>query len=540
MAHTSYDMEGNEMKKTLKVVTLLVWLLAGLVFLLPQSPITLVNKTAVAPPATGLYASRPTNYTFVATSAGTGVRTNSPPQNAYDGNNGTSSTWSYVTGLAIYGTSNGYVEFNVYSPVEEPPRGSHITQVDLHSYFRVTVVSSGDAVLSLGFAVGSSGETQLMAPRDVAAIYNIYNASVAKPGGGAWTWEDVSNLKYRFKRNDPTPADASGGTMLIYEVWATVHYELTQTVAISPKVQTPIPSQVKINVTGIEELYGIEFKITYNTTAITVNSVTWGTYLDTTAGGAANTYEQVIELNDAIGFVWATQSITGNRKGGNIASGTWQTLATLNIATQSGGPTNLDFDIKLAGHNYLVKEVYPAYFVLIQPGHDVGVTNVVAAPVSVTRGEDVDVDVTVINEGDYIETFNLNTYVNTSAGTTLIDTRLVTNLARNTPQIVSLTWDTRDFAAGNYTLSATAATRGVIDTDSTDNTDYGTLVEVNPLFGDITEDGWVNYLDLIAVNFAWGTHSGDLSWNLRADLNGDNIIDARDLRLLAEAWEPPV
>jgi hypothetical protein len=531
----SYDSEGNEMKRTLSIVTLLIWLTVAFVLVLPQSPIMVMNKTVAAAPDIVQYSSSPTNHSFVPVG---GVRTGTEALRAYDGTNSTYASWSY-TRTATYGGQDGYIEFNVYGPRTGPPRGSRITQVDLKVVFRVLVIASVDAQLQLSYLVGPSPtETVLYAwNRAPAAWYNNTYTNQAEPNNGAWSWEDVSNIKFRFNRRDPNTVDSSGTTSL-YEVWAKVYYEAEQTVAIWPKTQSPVPSQIKINVTAIEELYGFEFKMTYNTTAMTVTSVQLGSFLNNTASAqGGSTFGALIELNDAEGFVWATQSIRGNLRGGNVASGAWQTLATINIAP-STGPTNVDFDIKLAGLNYLTKEVYPASFTLIQPGHDVAVTNVVAAPISVTRGENVNVGVTVKNEGDYIETFYLLTYANTSAGVTLIENRTITGLGLGATQVVPITWSTRDFGAGNYTVSATAVTRGVIDADSADNTKYGNLVEVNPLFGDITQDGWVDESDLVAIDFAWGTQHGDDLFNLYADLNTDSIIDVRDLRLLGEAWEP--
>ncbi|HKZ93466.1 MAG TPA: CARDB domain-containing protein [Candidatus Bathyarchaeia archaeon] len=529
------------MNKAIKIMLLLLALALASVLTASDKVAPFQIESASAPPVTGTYASRPSNYTF---SSGVFARF---PDRAYDGSNATTNVanWAHTNG-AGYGTSNGYFELNVYGPRAAPPRGSRITRVDLHVvFFVVSQTSDTGATMYINYRVSpSTTNTTLQswtrAQLNVSAPWhNRTYTNQADPNGGGWAWEDLSNLKFRFNRQDPSTPSTSG-VLRIHEVWATVYYEFTQTVAIYPKIQSPIPSQVKINVTGIEELYGFEFKMTYNATAITVTSVQLGPYLNTTAG-AGNTYGALLKLNDTAGFVWATQSIRGNIRGGNIAYGTWQTLATINIATQSGGPTNLNFEVKLAGHNYLIKKAYPGSFTLIQPGHDVAVTNIVPTPTTVTRGDNVTVDVTVRNDGDYIETFYLSTYANTSAATSLIETKTVSGLGLGATQVVSFTWNTRDFPRGNYTVSAVAATIGVLDTDSTDNTLYNlaSVVEVNPLFGDINEDGWVSSADLAAINFSWGTQPGDLLWNLNADLSSDSFIDAEDLRLLGEAWEPP-
>jgi hypothetical protein len=527
------------MNKTVKITILLFALVSASLFTVSNFSKPFSIESAKASPAL-VYNSRPSNYTF---SSGVFSRF---PDRAYDGANGTNkyAFWAHTRGpTSGYGTSNGYIEFNIFGPRADPPRGSTITQVDLHVvFYLVQQTADTTATMYLNYRVNPSTTNQSLQSWTRAQLtsttwFNRTYTNIAEPNGGGWTWEDLANLKLRFNRQ--STAAASQGTMQIHEIWATVTYEPTQIVAISPKAQSPIPSQVKINVTGIEELYGFEFKMTYNTTAITVTSVSLGPYLNTTAGGTANTFGRLIKLNDTAGFVWATQTMTGNRRGGNVLSGTWVTLATINIATQSGGPTNLNFEVKLAGHNYLIKKAYPGSFTLIQPGHDAAVTNVIAAPTSVTRGDNVAITVTVKNEGDYVETFYVSAYANTSAGETLIETKTVTNLARGATQGVPFTWNTRDFGSTNYTVSGKTTLRGVVDVDSTDDRKYySTLIEVNPRFGDIDDDGWVDVGDIAAINFAWGAQPGDLLYNLRADVNADGIINAEDLALVGHAWDP--
>jgi len=517
------------MRKTFKIMILLLGLvtassLGSFSIFIPN-----IVETVQASPDT--YDSRATSFTF-----STGVIVLFPLR-AYDNSNTTYSGWYYTRGYPECGTSDGYFELNMYGPKVGSPRGSRITRVDLKVSYYVVSQASTDATLKLSYLVSPSAtETTLRGPiRETAGWYNLTYNNQADPNGGGWSWEDVTDLKFRFTRADPSTAD-TGGEMRIHEVWTTVHYEFSQVVAIYPKVQSPIPSSVKINVTGIEELYGFEFKMTYNTTAITVTGFTLGPFLNTTAGGTANTYSYKVKLDDAAGIVWATQSITGDRRGGSVAVGSWATLATINIATDAGGPTNLNFEVKLAGHNYVLKKTYPIAFTLIQPGHDLAVTNVNAVPTTVTRGDLVNIDVTVKNEGDYIETFTVTIY---AAGNEIV-TKTVSSLGLGATTVVSHSWDTRPHPASNYLITAQAKTQaGITDVDSADNTGTGPTVIVNPLFGDIDQDGWVSVSDLVLLQQAFGCTPSDPNYTLDKDLNTDSIIDVRDLRLLGRAWEPP-
>ena len=522
------------MNKALRITALVIGLLIALVCIVPNSPLSNLNKTVAASPTVIQYSSSPTNDTFIPTP---GVKTGSATQNAHDNDNSTWATWSYTRGLSTYGTSDGYWECNVYSPRAGAPRGSTITQVDLKISYKVTTQASTDATLEFAYLVNPSGSSNnlygpIRAPA-TAYIVNSTYTNVAEPNDASWSWEDITNLKFRLIRLDPNAADGGGYTN-VYEVWATIHYKFTQQVAIDPKVQSPIPTSVEINVTGVEELYGFEFKLTYNTTVLTATGITYE-YLDTVAGGGgANTYESTIDLDDAAGFVWATQSMTGDRRGGNLASGTWGRLANITFTVSGTGPTNLNFEVKLLGNNYVLKKTYPISYTLIQPGHDIAADGAFAFPSTVTRGDLVDVGVHVVNTGDYVETlFNVTIY----ADEVPIETKTVSSLGIGADTTVPFTWDTRTSPSGTYTISA-RLTLTRPDADPTNNIVIGNDVLVNPLLGDIDLDGWVDEVDLSMLSNAFGSQPGDPNWYGDADLDPDNIIDAYDLNILGNAWEP--
>jgi hypothetical protein len=61
-------------------------------------------------------------------------------------------------------------------------------------------------------------------------------------------------------------------------------------------------------------------------------------------------------------------------------------------------------------------------------------------------------------------------------------------------------------------------------------------VNTVPLVGDIDHDGDVDSADLGALTLAYGSTPSKPNWNAAADLNGDLIIDVKDLRLLGKNW----
>jgi len=83
--------------------------------------------------------------------------------------------------------------------------------------------------------------------------------------------------------------------------------------------------------------------------------------------------------------------------------------------------------------------------------HDVAVTNVTPSKSVVGQGYSLNINVTVANQGDYAETFNVTVYANTTS----IATQTVT-LESGDSTTITFTWNTTGFAKGNYTISAYA------------------------------------------------------------------------------------
>jgi len=81
--------------------------------------------------------------------------------------------------------------------------------------------------------------------------------------------------------------------------------------------------------------------------------------------------------------------------------------------------------------------------------HNIAVTRVLPAKYIVEPGEILPINVTVINKGDFIETFNLTLYANTTA----IQTVTLTIEGGNSTTL-TIMWNTGGFASGSYTIRA--------------------------------------------------------------------------------------
>jgi predicted thioesterase len=84
--------------------------------------------------------------------------------------------------------------------------------------------------------------------------------------------------------------------------------------------------------------------------------------------------------------------------------------------------------------------------------HDVAITDVTPSPTSVTTGESVTVNVTVENEGDFAETFDVTAYYDG----TVIDTITSVSLNSGESNVLPFTWDTTGVTVGIYVIGANA------------------------------------------------------------------------------------
>ena len=155
-------------------------------------------------------------------------------------------------------------------------------------------------------------------------------------------------------------------------------------------------------------------------------------------------------------------------------------------------------------------------------GHDIAVVGVEPAKSAVGQNYSMSILVTVKNYDTFIETFTTRVYANA----TVIASQTITLPSGNTSQLV-FTWNTTDFAYGNYAISAYA--QPVLgETDIEDNTFVDGYVFVS-IPGDVNSDQRVNILDAILLAIAFGSRPGAPSWSPNADINDDhrvNILDA--------------
>jgi parallel beta-helix repeat protein len=162
------------------------------------------------------------------------------------------------------------------------------------------------------------------------------------------------------------------------------------------------------------------------------------------------------------------------------------------------------------------------------PIYDVAVIDVIHSKTgclpmpTVGQNYNVSIYVKVENEGDFEETFNLTTYVNTTA-----IRELQVTLTPGENKTLIFTWNTSGFAKGNYTIWAYAwPVLGETYTEDNTLTDGWVIVTIP---GDVNGDHLADISDLVITVGVIPSAPGWPNWNPNADINGDGVCDISDL-----------
>jgi hypothetical protein len=161
--------------------------------------------------------------------------------------------------------------------------------------------------------------------------------------------------------------------------------------------------------------------------------------------------------------------------------------------------------------------------------HDVTVTVVTLLNSTIWYTQKTNITVVVKNTGKNTETFNVTVYY----GSNVLAVKNVNNLAPAASNNLVYIFSSSGISSGSYQIQA-VATPVPGETHTSDNTvPDGTLtIKV----ADANVDSVVNVIDLAILGRAYGASSGNSRYDSRADFNKDNVVDYRDLNLLALSW----
>lgn len=286
---------------------------------------------------------------------------------------------------------------------------------------------------------------------------------------------------------------------------------------------TLIPcSEFDINITldDVEDIKSCQFNLTYNTEPLTVIGITFFKVLNQIPTPS-------MILDDQAGFIWV-KLIYPN----TITTYSPLPLIKITFHVDAFGISWLnltDTRIKDSLGQPIIHEVQNGYFASVI--RDIAIIDVKTYSTLVYQGWLTYINVTVKNEGDLTETFDVKAFYDV----TLINMITVENLPPNENMTITFTWDTAGVpACSNYTISAEAVPV-LYETDLEDNILTDGVVEVW-LMGDINGDRVVDMTDMGLVGAAFGSAPGDLYWRAEADLDQNNLVDMTDLGLVAQNY----
>jgi hypothetical protein len=163
-----------------------------------------------------------------------------------------------------------------------------------------------------------------------------------------------------------------------------------------------------------------------------------------------------------------------------------------------------------------------------QPVHDICITDVILSKTIIGQGYDHLINVTVKNEGNCPETFDITLQANQVE----VETLTVNNLPRGACITVTLVWNATGLDYGDYTI-VVHSLPVADETDTLDNDfNCGTVKVTVP--GDVNGDFELKREDIDILLEGFGSTLGRPAWNVNCDINNDGKTDLGDIVILLD------
>jgi hypothetical protein len=164
---------------------------------------------------------------------------------------------------------------------------------------------------------------------------------------------------------------------------------------------------------------------------------------------------------------------------------------------------------------------------------DIAVTKIMLSKTVASQGYGTDIKVTVANQGDYLETFNVTVFANT---TSIEGSPKTVTLTNGNSTTLTFTWNTTDFARGKYIINATVSNvPGETYASESNNTLIGGSI-ILTIPGDIDGNFRVQLADLVLLAQAYNSKPGEVNWKPNADIDGNEVVGLSDLVILAQNY----
>ena len=155
--------------------------------------------------------------------------------------------------------------------------------------------------------------------------------------------------------------------------------------------------------------------------------------------------------------------------------------------------------------------------------HDISIADVSPSKTVVGEKLTLNLSVSVENQGDFVEIFNITAYANT----TIIGTFENFALASGEAKTLSFIWNTTGAVKGNYTITAKATTV-LGETDIDDNTLVADEFVCVSIPGDVDCDFDVDLYDAVKLLVVYGVEKGNSKYDPNCDIDMDGDIDLYD------------
>lgn len=156
--------------------------------------------------------------------------------------------------------------------------------------------------------------------------------------------------------------------------------------------------------------------------------------------------------------------------------------------------------------------------------HDVAIVSAALGSDEVYVGWTVDVNVTVENAGDYVESFNVTVYSDDN----VIEMFNVSNLLIGKNTTLAFTWNTTGLTPCHTYVVKCEADVVPGETNVENNVYVAGNVKIK-MVGDVNSDGTINIIDIATIAIGYGSNVGDSRYSLICDLNRDDTINILDL-----------
>jgi hypothetical protein len=288
------------------------------------------------------FSSSPTNYTFTNYAA----KDISDPTYSYDGNPATATTWQVAKAAPSIGT----YEVNTFGT-----SGAPTTETIVFVDFKMNYEFDGgsDDEYRILYYVSPSVTPVVLQGWSNAAFgpTTVTWLAQSEPNDGAWSWVDITSIRIVVEGGPGADTTTDREVFYEYEAWVSVYSVRSSTVCVNPPSLTDpsSPFTVNINISNVDDLYGWEFKLYYNSTILSNSTVVEETFLSSAGSTQFFVLNNTDTYNATHGRFWVTCTRLGNVAG---VSGSG-TLANITFTVDGqGGTTPLTLaDTKLVGYD---------------------------------------------------------------------------------------------------------------------------------------------------------------------------------------------